>query len=419
MRLSRDDAIEEEAFVVGPAIGLGQLPTLEDLGYRDTNAFAATHVIATSSSHPGGEAAASQRLEEWLEQGGMKSMVKLGFVKRPTVKMYSTELLRISPYIATGCMSPRRLYERLREYAYDNALDGSSQAQFQEALLRLFRRDYWHFTGLVHGPSLFYSYGPKPENTDDAPDWRFDEKIIRKWCHGLTGFPFADAAMRELLATGWVGDPGRQALMWMLSIGLGQDWRAGAEWFERCSLDYDPFICYGNCAYVSKLLPDDFGDNVHSMHYLAHKHDQTGIYIKRWLPQLSKVPSVYIHRPHVLTERMQAMHGVYLGKTYPYPLKLWDGAQLTMGPSQLTTYFETAEQRHAPGPFEAVAFGKDATMPLSALHLASGPQRYRRVEAALLLDELPPAGVEEVVEMIARAPRTREEPHGALKATFP
>ncbi|CUG22600.1 DNA photolyase, putative, partial [Bodo saltans] len=66
--------------------------------------------------------------------------------------------------------------------------------------------------------------------------------------------------MRELLATGWVGAPGRQALMWLLSIGLEQDWRAGAEWFERCSLDFDPFVCYGNAAYYSKLTPDDYDD---------------------------------------------------------------------------------------------------------------------------------------------------------------
>lgn len=385
----REGVDEDEAGWSGcpAAAGMGPLPTLEDLGYRDVPSLLPTHVIATSSSHSGGESAASERLEDWIAQGGMKSMMRLGHVKRATVKMYSSELLRISPYISTGCMSPRRLYERLKEYAYDNALDGSVHLQFQEALLRLYRRDYWHFFGVRHGPSMFYSYGPKPENSDEAPDWRFDDKILRRWCNGLSGFPFADASMRELLATGWVGDPGRQALMWMLSIGLGQDWRAGAEWMERCSLDFDPFVCYGNSAYVSKLLPDDFGDNVHSLHYLAHKHDQTGIYVKKWLPVLSKVPSVYIHRPHVMTERMQAMHGVHLGKTYPYPVKLWDGAQATMGPSQLTTYFENEIQRRAPGPFEAVAFSKEAMLPLASLHTASGSERYRRVASALLIDD--------------------------------
>ncbi|CUG26768.1 DNA photolyase, putative [Bodo saltans] len=365
--------------------GMGALPTMADLGYGSyVPELAVTHVIATSSSHHGGERSATQRLEEWLEQGGMKRMVKLGVVKRPTVDMYATNLLRISPYLSTGCMSPRRLYERLREYAYDNVMDGSSQSQFQEAMLRLFRRDYFHFQGLLHGNSMFYSYGPTPENTDEAPDWRYDDKLLRRWCNGLTGFPFADAAMRELLATGWVGAPGRQALMWLLSIGLEQDWRAGAEWFERCSLDFDPFVCYGNAAYYSKLTPDDYDDAVHTHHYLAGMHDQTGIYIKKWLPQLSKVPSVYIHRPHVMSERMQEMHGVFLGKTYPYPIKLWDGAQSTMGPSQLTAYFETAEQRRSRGPMEALEFSRDKMAPLSSLHLTTGPQRYRNVASAML-----------------------------------
>jgi deoxyribodipyrimidine photo-lyase len=398
---------EHDAYTVG----MGALPTLSDLGYNRVPELDITHVIATSSSHPGGESAASDRLEDWLKHGGMKRMMQLGRVKRPTVAMYATNLLRISPYLSTGCMSPRRLHERLREYSYDNVMDGSSQSQFQEAMMRLFRRDYFHFQGLLQGHSMFYSYGPTPENTDEAPDWRFDEKVLRRWCNGLTGFPFADAAMRELLATGWVGGPGRQALMWLLSIGLGQDWRAGAEWFERCSLDYDPFVCYGNAAYCSKLTPDDYDDDVHTLHYLAAKHDQTGIYIKKWLPQLSKVPSVYIHRPHVMSERMQAMHGVYLGKTYPFPVKLWDGAQSTMGPSQLTAYYETKSQQRSPGPMEALTFSKDNMGPLASLHLTSQPQRYRHVAAAIL--QLSSAPEEEEVLVRTPARETGSTPRAA------
>ncbi|ESL08031.1 hypothetical protein TRSC58_04274 [Trypanosoma rangeli SC58] len=280
--------------------------------------------------------------------------------------MYSQRLSRVSPYLSNGSLSPRRFYEMLRSYAYENVRDNFVQMQYREALLRLSRRDYWHWMGLRYGPQLFFPYGPRPEHTDNIPDWRHDEKIVQKWCAGLTGVPFADAAMRELLTTGFVAHEGRQALAWLLTHGYGQDWRLGAEWMERCSLDYDPFLCYCNFAYFSELLLDDFGEPVRSVHWLAHHHDQSGIYVKKWLPLLSKIPPVYIHRPHVLTPRMQAMHGVRVGKTYPYPLKLWDGAQYVLGSNDLTSYFDSSStwQRKArngaggPGYAEALRHGQ-------------------------------------------------------------
>lgn len=325
----------------------GRLPTLLELGYAADGAnadlarlIAPQELIATETSHPAaGEDAAHAHVVAWLADGGMTSMLRYGKPRRTNTKMYSGKLARVSPYIAVGALSPRRFYELFRSFANDNLRDGFVQMQYREALLRLSRRDYWHWMGLRYGERLFYSYGPHPDATDRLPDWRRDPKIVQKWCLGLNGLPFADAAMRELHTTGFVAAEGRKALVWLLTRGYGQDWRLGAEWLERCSLDYDPFVCYGNAAYFSELLPDDFGETVRSTAFITHHHDQTGIYIKKWLPQLSKVPPVYIHRPHVLTPRMQAMHGVYLGRNYPYPLKLWDGAQDTLSAAHLPAYF--------------------------------------------------------------------------------
>lgn len=329
-----------------PPLYRGRAPTLVELGYGSPEAFIEEEVIATQSSHPPGEDAAIERVLDWLMDGGMTSMLRYGRDRRTNTKMYSQRLSRLSPYLSCGALSPRRFYEELRRFTSEHLRDNFVQQQYREALLRLSRRDYWHWMGLRYGPLLFYEYGPRPEHTDDIADWRHDPKIVQKWCAGLTGIPFADAAMRELTLTGFVADEGRQGLIWLLSRGYGQDWRLGAEWLERCSIDYDPFVCYGNCAYYSELVRDDFGETVRNIHWLAHHHDQTGIYVKKWLPQLSKIPPVYIHRPHVLTERMQAMHGVQLGKNYPYPLKLWDGAQYTLSSEHLTTYFSEGSQWH-------------------------------------------------------------------------
>ncbi|KAG5485470.1 hypothetical protein LSCM1_07554 [Leishmania martiniquensis] len=382
----------------GPSILRGALPRLEDLGYSAAAArgvdFAFQEVIATQSSHPvAGEDAALARLQEWLEQGGVTSLLRYGRERRTNTKMYSQKLARVSPYIALGALSPRKYYEVLRRFAHANLRDGFVQQQFREALLRLSRRDYWHWMGLRFGDRLFLSYGPHPEYTDDVPDWRHDRKVVQRWCDGLTGIPFADAAMRELVGTGFVAHEGRQALAWLLTRGYGQDWRLGAEWMERCSLDYDPFVCYGNYAYSCGLMLDDFGEPVRNVHYLAHQHDQTGIYVKKWLPQLSKVPPVYVHRPHVLTARMQAMHGVYLGKNYPYPLKLWQGAQRSLSAAELTAYYPQGIA-NGPGYAEALRCGS-AVMQPEEYSAAVSPAYVRQQEWATMLPASAFSGMED------------------------
>ncbi|CAG9569648.1 putative DNA photolyase [Leishmania major strain Friedlin] len=410
----------------GPSVLRGALPRLEDLGYSAAAArrtdFAFQEVIATQSSHPdAGEDAALARLQDWLAQGGVTSLLRYGRERRTNTKMYSQKLARVSPYIALGALSPRKYYEVLREFAQANQRDAFVQQQFREGLLRLSRRDYWHWMGLRFGDRLFFSYGPHPEHTDDVPEWRHDRKVVQRWCDGLTGIPFADAAMRELVGTGFVAQEGRQALAWLLTRGYGQDWRLGAEWMERCSLDYDPFVCYGNYAHSCGLMLDDFGEPVRNVYYLAHQHDQTGIYVKKWLPQLSKVPPVYIHRPHVLTERMQAMHGVYLGKNYPYPLKLWQGAQRSLSAAELTAYYPQGIVK-GPGYAEALRYGS-AVMQPEEYNAAVSPAYLQRQEWATMLPASAFAGIEDSDDMAkhfalfeAAAPRKPAPPAAVVAA---
>lgn len=326
----------------------GRLPTLEELGYftkrkgsgawgrSDPRWFDVEEVIGSDSAHSlasaafsgGSEAAAHRHLSKWLESGGMTSLLRVGRERRTNTKLYSPLLARISPFLSLGTLSPRQVYEALRSFTAAHMADGFVQQQFREGLLRLSRRDFCYWMGLRYGLRLFTPFGPRPEDADEAKtgEWRVDEKIIRKWCRGLTGFPLADAAARELLTTGFVAKEGREALVWLLSRGLGQDWRVASEWLERNALDHDPFVNAWCTLRAAELLPDDVGDPPRTLHYLAHHHDQSGIYVKKWLPVLSRVPPVYIHRPHVMTPRMQALHHVYLGRNYPYPIKLWDGA---------------------------------------------------------------------------------------------
>jgi deoxyribodipyrimidine photo-lyase len=333
--------------VLPPAVADGTvaaapLPTLRELGYGEAAwppSANATELVCFN----GGESQALARYDTWVNRQGLNDYVAMGRMWKTRVPGNGYQASKLSPWIAHGCLSPRRFYEDLREHSYDRMGRGTTEAACVEAFHRLYRRDYWHFLGLKWGRTLFFPYGPNPEETDDIAEYRHDNKIITKWCNGLTGVPFADAAMTQLRESGWVGVAQKGALMWLLSKGYGQDWRVGAEWLERCSLDYDPFLMWGNCAYQAGLIKDRFGDRVHGINYVAYTSDTSATYTKKWLPQLTKVPDLYIHRLHVMTDRMQGMHGVRLGRSYPYPMKLWPGAQHQIG--ALPTYVDAGSER--------------------------------------------------------------------------
>lgn len=74
---------------------------------------------------------------------------------------------------------------------------------------------------------------------------------------GRTGVPFVDANMRELLATGWMSNRGRQNVASFLVKDLHLDWRLGAEWFESLLIDHDVCSNYGNWNYVAGSTAKD------------------------------------------------------------------------------------------------------------------------------------------------------------------
>ncbi len=114
-------------------------------------------------------------------------------------------------------------------------------------IFELLWRDFFQFTAARHGASFFQRGGiaHKP--------WRGEQDAERfeAWCQGRTGQPFIDANMRELAATGWMSNRGRQNVASYLVNDLLLDWRMGAFWFERMLIDYDPCSNWGNWLYLA------------------------------------------------------------------------------------------------------------------------------------------------------------------------
>ena len=104
-------------------------------------------------------------------------------------------------------------------------------------------RDFFRFFALKHGTRLFQLRGTDPrmsaQRAARVQPWWTDCQVLEAWKQGQCGVPFIDANMRELAATGWMSNRGRQNVASYLVFELQLDWRLGAEHFEHQLLDYD------------------------------------------------------------------------------------------------------------------------------------------------------------------------------------
>ncbi len=145
-------------------------------------------------------------------------------------------------------------------------------------------RDYFRFVALKYDDALFR---PSGIQGIEIP-WEHDWDRFERWQKGETGFPLVDANMRELAATGFMSNRGRQNVASFLTKNLGIDWRMGAEWFESRLVDYDVCSNYGNWNYTAGVGNDARGFRYFNIPKQSKDYDAKGHYVKHWLPQLER-----------------------------------------------------------------------------------------------------------------------------------
>ncbi|XP_031276418.1 cryptochrome DASH, chloroplastic/mitochondrial isoform X3 [Pistacia vera] len=153
-------------------------------------------------------------------------------------------------------------------------------------LFELIWRDYFRFISVKYGNSIFHLGGPRKLEYK----WSQDQKLFESWRDGCTGYPLIDANMKELSATGFMSNRGRQIVCSFLVRDMGIDWRMGAEWFETLLLDYDPCSNYGNWTYGAGVGNDPREDRYFSIPKQAQTYDPEGEYVAYWLPELQALP---------------------------------------------------------------------------------------------------------------------------------
>jgi deoxyribodipyrimidine photo-lyase len=285
------------------SVDIGEIPTLENLGLKEPIPCdrAVLHF-------KGGETEALERLEYYFWTSDRLQVYK----QTRNGMLHADDSSKFSPWLALGCLSPRYIYEQVKKYESDRLANDSTYWLIFELLWR----DYFRFVAAKHGNKLFHRSGLR---CMDIP-WKQDWKRFEIWQTGNTGFPLVDANMRELAATGFMSNRGRQNVASFLTKNLGIDWRMGAEWFESRLIDYDPCSNWGNWNYTAGIGNDARGFRFFNINKQAQDYDLQGEYVKHWLPELADLPTSKVHQPWKLLPIEQKRFNVRLGVDYPHPV---------------------------------------------------------------------------------------------------
>lgn len=208
----------------------GSGPSLADLGYTPEQVeLAHTHDPRGVMEFHGGETAALARVKDYIWD---QDRLRMYFETRNGMlgADYST---KFSPWLAHGCVSPREIARQCRQYEETRVANKSTYWVVFEMLWR----DYCKFFCLKHGNKVFFPSGTIGKHKK----WSTFAKNFEAWKKGKTGYPLVDANMRELAATGFMSNRGRQNVASFLAIDLNHDWRMGGDWFESMLLDYDVY----------------------------------------------------------------------------------------------------------------------------------------------------------------------------------
>lgn len=188
----------------------------------------------------------------------------------------------LSPHLKFTTCSPREIYHSF----------ASKYGHAAEILRSLYWRDFFSSIALYY-PHVFRGAFHKEF---DLLEWENDNSLFARWCEGKTGFPLVDAGMRELLQTGFMHNRVRMVTASFLVKDLHIDWRWGEKFFAQNLIDYDPAINNGNWQWAASTGCDAQPYfRIFNPWTQGLKFDEDGRYIKKWVPELSSIPSHVIH----------------------------------------------------------------------------------------------------------------------------
>jgi deoxyribodipyrimidine photo-lyase len=287
--------VERYACHLAPPPAGERLPTLADLGFTPTN----LHALPL----PTGMRGAQQLLHDFAPRMAAYHEAR-DYPGRKGVSY-------LSVHLRFGTVSIRQL----AALAAQQASEGSAGAQTW--LSELAWRDFY-FMILWHHPQVV-TQSFKPEY--DRVQWDEAPELWQAWCEALTGYPLVDAAMRQILQTGYMHNRLRMVVASFLTKDLGIDWRRGERFFAQHLNDYDLAANNGGWQWAASTGCDAQPYfRIFNPITQSERFDPDGQFIRRYLPELARVPDAHIHFPAAMKPVELAACGLRLGVDYPQPV---------------------------------------------------------------------------------------------------
>ncbi len=267
---------------------------------------------AAISRFPAGETEALQRLEAFT--AGEQPPLFAYSQTRNRPDLDSTA--QLSPYFRFGLLSARTAVVAALE-----GIERASNANDRESATAWLNELIWRefFTAILyHFPDVRRR---NFRRQFDAIAWENDPDLFEAWSQGRTGYPFVDAAMRQLAEIGWMHNRTRMVVASFLVKHLLIDWRWGEKWFMQHLLDGDPAANNGGWQWAAGTGTDAAPYfRIFNPILQSKKFDPQGVYIRRWLPELARVPDTFIHEPWQMPSAVQRQAGCHIGRDYPGPI---------------------------------------------------------------------------------------------------
>lgn len=254
----------------------------------------------------GGESGARSRLEQFLTH------VDRYGTERDLPAVEGTSRLSID--LRFGTVSVRELVRAVRGVPGEGAAKWVSEIAW---------RDFYQAV-LAHFPrTVDHAFQERLEGVvwDDPDTDSVAKERFAAWCEGRTGYPFVDAAMRELRATGWMHNRCRMVVASFLTKDLHIHWKKGERWFARWLLDVELASNVGGWQWSAGTGADaQPWFRIFNPVEQGRRWDPSGQWIRKWFPELEMLPAKWIHAPWLAPATVLREAGVELDKNWPKPV---------------------------------------------------------------------------------------------------
>ncbi len=263
----------------------------------------------------GGRLAAEQALESFLYQRGERYHREMS-----SPRSAASSCSRISAHLAWGTLSIREAVQATRARRLQIKHQSTKSGTWGRALSAFESRLHWHchfMQKLESEPRIEFENMQRA--TQSSRDEQCDPVRLDAWRTGRTGWPLVDACMRALIHTGWINFRMRAMLMSVASYQLWLHWREPSLHLARLFVDYEPGIHYPQVQMQSGTT----GINTFRIYNPIKQsldQDPEGVFIRTWVPELSRVSNTWIHTPWKMPKAVQTDCGTLIGTDYPAPL---------------------------------------------------------------------------------------------------